>query len=192
MAWVKSAYAGELAVISAWIAALTPWSMTLQPDAPLRSIVFVVRWPLLELQIRAASTVTIDGEPLAVGDAIAQVYPGTHLLGGAYLTHPIDAATFYGRETLELGSIAWAVGAVCVLVALALSIAMYRDEAGTREHLPYDEVRIMGVVLGAAAVGFGVATVLYFRASEALGYPIPIGVIVVGALATVLLRIERV
>jgi len=192
MPWVKSEYAGELAVLSAWIAALVPWSVTVHTGGPLGSWLFMIRFPLAELQVRAASTVTIDGQEVQVAELIDQVYPGVAVWGNAYLVDPISAATTYEVTVLQLGSVAWAVGTVFVVLAVLLSLAMYRDEAATARRLPADEVRVMGGLLLAATLAFVAATVLYLQGRDVVGVPIPVGVVVVGALAVALLRVDRV
>lgn len=193
MPWVKAEYAGELAVLSAWLAALVPWSLTADLSAPGGSYMFVLRWPLFELQIRVPLEVTANGEVIGNASALlAQQFPGAELFGGLFVTDPVSAAAFYDARPLVLGSVAWAAGAVVVLIAVALSVAMYRDEAGTRARLPADDVRTMGGLLALATLAFAVATLLYAAERAVVGLPIPIGVVVVGALAVGLLRTERV
>lgn len=43
MAWARSEYAGEMAVVSAWISALMPWSVTVPSPAD-AAFDFVVRY----------------------------------------------------------------------------------------------------------------------------------------------------
>lgn len=193
MAWVKAEYAGELAVVSAWIAALTPWSLTLQPNAPAGSWMFMARFPLFEVQIRLPTVFREGGEVIgSAAPALAESYPGFGLLWGAFVTNPVSATLFYEEQSLVLGSAAWAAGALVVLLAVALSLWLYRDEATVQERLAVDEVRAMGVLLAVSAVCFAVATVGYFQARALVGIPLPIGVVVVGALAVTLWRVERV
>lgn len=190
MTWVKAEYAGELAVVSAWIAALVPWSLSLQPNGPFGSIFFAVRWPLFELQVRIPATIEGDQQPVA--DALADVYPGSALGGGFYVTEPLSGLSHYGSDALINGNLAWLVGAAVVLVAVGLSLALYWDEAGTAARLRVDHVRLMAQLLGVATVAFAVASALYWIGPDYIGVPIPVGVLVVGALAVVLARVERV
>lgn len=189
MAWVKSEYAAEVSVLSAWLAALVPWSVSFYAG-PVGSRLFSFRFPLAELQVRAA--LRINGETALAEEALAQVYPGTHLLGGIWAITPVSAITGFGQVVLSAGGIAWALGALVVLVAVALSLAMVRDEEATAARLPRDNVRIMGGLLAIATVCFGTASVLYFLGRSVVGIPIPVGVLVVGTLAVSLLRVERV
>jgi len=192
MPWVKSEYAPELAVLSAWVAALVPWSVTVHTNAPLGSVLFAIRFPLAEIQVRAASTVTVDGQAVRVTDVLDQVYPGVGVWGDAYLADPISAAATYERVALQVGSAAWALGAVLIALAVVLGVAMYRDEAATARRLPYDEVRVMGGLLAGASLAFAAASGLYYLGRDVVGVPVPIGVLLVGALAVALLRIDRV
>lgn len=192
MPWVKSEYAAELAVLSAWIAALAPWSVTVHTQGPLGSLLFAIRFPLAELQVRVASTVTVDGQAVQVTDLLDQIYPGVGVWGDAYLADPISAAITYERTALQVGSVAWALGAVLIGLAVLLSLAMYRDEAATARWLPADQVRVMGGLLAAGTVAFAAASVLYYLGRDVVGVPIPVGVVLVGALAVSLLRVDRV
>lgn len=203
MAWVKSEYASEVAVLSAWLAALVPWSVTYQPAAqPIGGTIYMIRFPFFEVQVRALSILVND----TLRDAshlLAEFYPGTNLFEGVYVTTPPTAAAFYtdlpvtegtvaAGSAPHVGSLAWTVGAAVLLVALALSLALYVDEAGTADRLPVDAVRAMGGLLAVATVALAVATVFYYQGRAVTGIPVPIGVVVVGALAGVLLRVERV
>lgn len=190
MAWVKAEYAGELAVVAAWIAALVPWSISLQPGAPFRSIFFAVRWPLFELQVRIPAAV--DGDTAPVAEALTDVYPGFNLFGSFYATEPLSGISHYGSTALTNGNLAWIVGAAIVLVAVVLSVALYRDEAGTAARLPVDHVRLMALLLGLSTGAFAVASAFYWVGPDFIGVPIPVGVLVVGAMAVVLARVERV
>jgi hypothetical protein len=192
MAWVKAEYAGELAVVAAWVAALTPWSLTLQPNGPLGSILFWVRWPLGELQVRLASTVTIDGTEVSVSAVLAEAYPGSQVFGPFFVADPVAATAFDGFPAVTYGGWGWVIGALAVVVALGLSVALYRDEAGTTARLPVDPIRGMAGLLGLATLGFGAATVGLWFGPPRVGVPIPIGVVVVGALSVALARVERV
>lgn len=192
MPWVKAEYAGELAVVAAWLAALVPWSVSLQPDGPFGSVLFMVRWPLAELQVRVPANLTANGQPLDVEGALGQVYPGTNVFGSFYVTEPVSAATFYESSPLVPGGWAWLVGAAVVLVALGLSVALYLDEAGTARRLPADHVRVMAALLGLATAAFAVASGFYYLGRDVVGVPVPVGVAVVGALAVALARVERV
>jgi len=195
--WVKSEYAGELAVISAWVSMLVPWNIAFQTKAPFQSTVVFLRFALFELQFRFASQITINdtqGETgmLDVPRALAETYPGTQVVGDAFVTTPPTSALFYDLASLQQAGIAWTVAALAFLAALALSIALYTREEAVRDALDVSEVRLMGALLVVGALGTGVATVLYYLQRGVVGTPIPVGVLLVGALGVVLLQTERV
>lgn len=219
MPWVRSEYAGEVAVVSAWIAALVPWTVTVQTALPpLGARVYFARFGLFGLQIRPRQTIRVrTSEALVEGQAgggavnrtvpidhvIDLFVPGSKLLGNVYATTPPTATAFYANlpatpETTAAGSslflagLAWTVGAVVLLGALALSVALYRDEAGVTERLPVDPVTAIGGLLGITCLAFAAATVLFYLGRSVTGIPIPIGVVIIGALAVALLRAERV
>jgi hypothetical protein len=192
MAWVKAEYAGELAVVAAWVATLTPWSLTLQPNGPLGSILFLVRWPLGELQVRLASSITFGDTEVTASPALAELYPGTHLGGPFFVADPVSATAFYDVPAVTYGGWGWVIGTIAVVVALGLSVALYRDEAGTTARLPVDPVRGMAGLLGVATTGFAAATVGLWFGPPRVGVPLPVGVVVVGALAIALFRVDRV
>lgn len=192
MAWVKAEFAGELAVVAAWVAALTPWSFTLQPGGPLGSILFMARWPFGELQVRLASSVTVDGVDVAVSSVLAEAYPGTRVFGPFFVADPVSATAHYDVPVLAYGGWGWLLGGLAILVAVGLSVALYRDEAGTNARLPVDPVRGMAGLLGLATIGFAASTLGLWFGPPRVGVPVPIGVVVVGGLSIALARVHRV
>ena len=142
--WVRSEYASELAVLSAWLAALVPWNVAYHARAPVDSTIFFVRFALVELQLRAASEIVVDGEPLDVDAALAAQYPGTGLVGDFFLTTPPTSALFYGPGGLGTAGWVWSLAAACFLGALVLSLALYLREDEVRTRLPVSEVRPSG------------------------------------------------
>lgn len=178
MAWVKSEYAGELAVVSAWIAALLPWYASYGPDA-LREIaaeegsgaVLFVRWPFFQVRY-------VFGVPFADGTVSSTVF---------------DATEIYG----ELGGVeaayqAWYVGAAVLALAVLLSVAMYADYERVEDALPAPSVRVMGGLLGLGGLCLTAATVLFARRADFEGIPVPVGLVVVLVLAGLLLRVDLV
>lgn len=190
MAWVDSEYASELSVVAAWLAALVPWSVSVYSRGPLGSRIFAFRFPLVELQVRAATR--IEGDPAAASEILAQLVPGTPVYGSIFALDPLSATFAFEEQSLVLGGAAWLLGALVVLTVFALSLALYRDEAAVAARLQWDEVRVVGVLLMICSLCFAAASGFYFLGRSAVGIPIPIGVIVVGALAVVLLQVERV
>lgn len=196
--WVKSEYASELAVLSAWVAMVLPWNVVYFPNAAGGSTVVFLRFALVEIQVRAATIITVvnnrtgDVQRVAADGLLAQQFPGTELAADVFLTTPPTAALFYEAPRLQQASIAWTVAAASFLLAFVLSLALYTREEAVRERLPVDPVRLMGALLAAGAVGTALATGLYYLARDLAGMPIPVGVVIIGVLAVVLLRAERV
>lgn len=195
--WVRSKYASELAVICAWITVFIPWNITYHSrDWPIDidSSIFLLRFPFVELQFRDGVEITeINGT--AVGLDVTQfqerAYAGTEVSNQIFLTTPLQSGGFYDG-LLAYASWLWLVASVAIAAAFAFSIVLYAREAWVTSRLPVTPVRLMGAMLGVGALGTGGATVLYFLEREAIGVPIPIGVVIIGLLAAVLLQTEEV
>jgi hypothetical protein len=179
MVWVRSEYAGELAVLSAWLSALIPWNVTYSPNLGAVSALFV-RFPLF--QVRYVWGIQVDQNV-----ALSAPVPGWLLPGG--LERYSALATQEGLSILRAYQV-WALGAAVFAIALALSIAYYTREQQVEE-LSVDPVRLMGGLLGLSGAVFAVATyLLYTRGLP--GIPIPVGVFFLFAFAGLLLTAERV
>lgn len=169
MAWVRSEYAGELAVISAWLAALLPWNITYATILEDEVTVLLVRFPFV--QLRYLLGIDLPGE------------------GPVRIDHPIGARGIVDGSGLLVYDL-WIVGAAFVLVAVGLSIVMYLREERTAKLLPYSPVRVMGGLLGLATVCLSASTAAIVRHGEFGGVPIPIGLVVLGALSWILLTVD--
>lgn len=189
MAWVKAEYAGELSVVATWLSMLLPWSVAWHTKGPLDSNLAFIRFSVFELQLRFPSQITFEGVPLDVARAIAITYSGVEIFGNFYATLPPAAALEYDGP-LAWGNAVWTIAAVVLLIAFAVSLLMYRREEWTVDRLPYPYPRIAGILLGTATALLTIATVLIWFASAKVGTPIPIGILVMGALAFVLLRAD--
>ncbi len=165
MVWVQQEHAGALAVVSAWLAALLPWNVTYSSAGG--PWVLFVRFPLFEFQYTSGLGAAVDG---------------------AALRSVLGAVQLRTGDGLEVATQIWALGALVVLAALGLSVVYYTNEArleASRIH----PVRLMGGLLGLATVLFGIATGFVWTGGFG-GIPIPVGVVVLGLLASVLLRAE--
>ncbi len=191
MSLVDPEYAEEFAVVSAWLAALVPWSLSYHDSGPLQSVLIAIRLPVAEVQLRGASNVTINGDPKDVEALMAQVYPGAKVGGDLFVTTPPTSALFYDKLALVWGSLFWTLGGLLVVGAVALSFGLYLREDAVTERIPVDPVRAMGWLLGGATVALVGATVLFFLARGLVGVPVPVGVVVTGILAGVLLGFDR-
>lgn len=165
MVWVRSEYAGELAVLSAWLSALLPWSFTVtsQGDVAL----YVIRFPFFAFRF----VYGIDLGAAAVPFLPVWVAPG-----------------FPSSAAVSRAYWVWLAGAVFVALAVALSLALYLDQERV-EAGAVDPVRAMGVLLGFAAV-----LLTYSFASlwnNYFGLTLPVGALFLWVFAGVLLRVER-
>ena len=166
MVWVRSEYAGELAVLSAWVCALIPWNVTYSPSVAGGSVLFV-RFPFF--QVRYAY--------------------GLSLARAVRVSDPFSAAAFQSGQSIQLAYQAWALGALVLAAAVALSLAYYAREDAVEAGV-VDPVRAMGVLLVAAGVVLAVAT--YLLAVRGFpGVPVPVGVLFLFLFGGVLLAVER-
>lgn len=177
MVWVKSEYAGELAVVSAWISALLPWYVGVTPDhAEFPGTVAFVRFPWAQVRY-------------IFGFELAEAVRPDHPLGARELT---DRTTGAYLESIHLAYDLWIVGALLLALAVLLSVAMYADVQRVEELSPIHPVRLMGGLLGTAGLVFAAATVLFFQRSVFGEYPIPVGLLVLLVLAGILLQVDLV
>jgi uncharacterized protein (TIGR04206 family) len=164
--WVRSEYAGELAVLSAWLCALLPWSLTYFSGGG-------VRWIRVHFAV-----------------AYFQFAPGSGLAG--LLDTAVvatDAARFANDESAAFGYELWLFGLAVLALAVALSLAYYRLDERLEELSPVDPVRVMGGLLVAAAVPLAAAT--YLAHTGLVGFTVPVGVVFMFVLGGLLLVVER-
>ena len=166
MVWVRAEYAGPLAVVSTWLAALVPWNITYSTGIAGGAVLFV-RFPFF--QVRYAFGVTA-ARRVAVTD-------------------PLSATALQAGQTIQAAYQAWAVGAAVLAVAVVVAAAYYRYEE-TVESGPVDPVRLLGALLALSGVVLAVAT--YLLATRGFpGIPLPIGVIFLLLFGGVLLTVDR-
>jgi hypothetical protein len=165
MVWVRSEYAGELAVVLAWLSALLPWNITYSTLSGVGSVLFV-RFPFF--QVRYAF-----GIPLADGVAV---------------TTPLSALAYQEGQTIATAYLAWTVGAAVVGAAVVLSLLLYRYEE--RVEATVDAVRLMGALLALAGVVLTAATWLLWTRGFP-GLPIPVGVVLLYLFGGTLLVARR-
>jgi hypothetical protein len=196
MAWIKEQYAEEVAVLATWIVTVLPWSVatvSYAGDAPVESLLVFFRFPLFELQARFPGQIMANGEVIQTipSEFLTAQYGGVGLLGNVYLGVPV----------LRLGEVAglvavaqvlWSVAALVTLALFVLSVAMYRRESVVRAWLPRDYVTVTRVGFAVLAVTLAGATAALAMTDAPYGTPVPIGVVLLGALAVVLWRAEHV
>lgn len=167
--WVKSEYAGEVAVLSTWLCALLPWSVSVFQET-----------------FGSAGTVNavwlrfLPGRFLYVFGAIER--------SGSPWNWVWEVPGFVASRGETIAGYVWVAGTVVFLLALALSIAYYLDEARV-ESWRLDPVRTLGGLLVASGVLLLVASGLLV--SEQAGTTVPVGTVVQLGLGVSLLRAER-
>ncbi|MFB6221057.1 MAG: hypothetical protein ABEH90_06425, partial [Halolamina sp.] len=150
MVWVRSEYAGELAVLTTWFTALVPWNVHYVPLSDAASVLFV-RFPLLQVRY-------VFGLKLLRGTQIGLPVPSPLVDNTGFV---VSAMAFQDSPQLTTAYEIWAVGALVYLLALGVSIAYYRDEERV-EAWRFDPVGLLGALLLLAAGAFGVATVFSY------------------------------
>ena len=164
--WVRSEYAGELAVLLTWLSALIPWNVSYAAN-PSGAAVLFVRFPLAQVRY-------VFGLPIARGVVVSD---------------PLSALAFQRGNPIAAAYRVWAIGAAVFAVALVVSAVYYRREAWA-ESWPVDPVRILGGLLGATGLVFAGATyLLLLRGFSPL--PIPLGVVFLFLFGGLLLTVDR-
>lgn len=166
MAWVRSEYAGELAVLSVWVNVLIPWSVSIASLE--QGVTFtVVRFQFFLLQFISGTDLGAAERPFLLVTA-ARTFPDSAVVTRAYTVWLAGAAVF----------------AVLVALSLVYYVAEDRIEAG-----PVDPVRVAGVGLLLTAVLLSYSTWLLWDAFP--GTSIPIGVLFLYVLGGLLVLVER-
>jgi uncharacterized protein (TIGR04206 family) len=167
--WVKSEYAGEVAVLSTWLCALLPWSVS----------------------VFQASA----GQGPSVTAVWLRFLPGRflYLLGALQRGEgPWDWAWevpgFVASRGETLAAFAWLAGAIVFLLPLALSLVYYLDEERV-ESWDMDPVRFLGTLLVISGSLLVVASSLLFL--DQAGTTVPVGTLIQLGLGVALLRVER-
>ena len=166
MVWVRSEYAGEFAVLSAWVSALIPWSVSFASQGGIS--LAVVRFPLLAVQFVLGANLGAAERPLLPVWS-AHAFPASEAVARAYLV--------------------WLGGAGVFALALLLSVVYYAAEEDIEARLPVDPVRLMGALLLSTAVVLSTATVMLW--GSYLGGSVPVGVPFLFAFGVLLLVVER-
>ncbi len=169
MALVRTKYAGELAVLSTWLCAFLPWSVTvgvLEAGGGSISVIWLRFLPLRFLYILGGS---LPGE--------SPVIPVWSVPGFVQTSGETTAAWL------------WIGGLVVFLVPLGLSVVYYLDEE-RMESLPVDPVRLQGGLLLLVGGVFAAASAPLVM--DLPGTTIPLGTLFFLGFGVLLLRVERV
>jgi len=165
MALVRSEYAGELAVVAAWISALIPASVRFFRPSALPFDLLVVRYTYFQLQF------LLDAPPNFETDTFLWIHEAHDASAGVSATLTVSA-----------------VAALALTLALALSVAYYLAEERV-EDLPVDPVRAMGVLLGVCGLASAAATALTLENEP--GITVPLAPVFMFVFAASLLRVDR-
>ena len=164
--WVRSEYAGELAVLSAWLCALLPWSVSYATPGDVR--VFRIHFLYV----------------------LFQFVPGVDLGQGPVPFVPVvDGAAFANDDAVAFAYRLWLLAALVFALVLAWSVAYYVADERLEARSPLDPVRVMGALLVLTAVPLSVATYYLLVALPAL--TVPVGVVFMYLFGGLLLVVDR-
>jgi uncharacterized protein (TIGR04206 family) len=165
MAWVKSEYAGEFAVLATWLVGLAPWSISL-------------------FEIEGVTVIGFRFLPFRFQFIFGATLPGERPFLWAW-----QVAGFQGSDPLSLaGTLGFAALAV-FLLPLGLSLYYYAAEDRVEATLPADPVRVFGGLLGLVGVLTLAASGLFIASFP--GITVPVGALVALAFAYLLLTVDR-
>ena len=166
MAWVNSEYAGELAVLSTWLVAVAPWSVSVFGNGPMTGVAF----RFLPFQTLYLYGISVPNELRFLWTwQVSELQQGTNA---------------------ALASSLWTAALALFTVAFAASVYYYNREAEFEERLPFDPVRLFGGLLGLVGLCTLAGTVLLNLDGGFPGTTIPVGALVAPALAAALLTAD--
>jgi uncharacterized protein (TIGR04206 family) len=164
--WVRSEYAGELAVLSTWLCALLPWAVSYRTLGEFR---------LYRLHFHYAFLQFVPGADLGQAlDPFVAVYDGPGF--------PADPTTTAGYQW-------WLVGAAAFTLVLAWSVVYYVYDERLETRSPVDPVRVTGGLLVAVALALTAST--YYVSSGFSGTTVPVGLVFIYLFGGLLLVVER-
>lgn len=163
--WVRSEYAGELAVLSVWANALIPWSLSIA-SADGASLV-VVRFQLFLLQYLFGVSFGAQEQPFQT------------------VVVAVDFETGAVSQAYEI----WLVAAAVFAVAFLVSVVYYAADEWLVAASPVDPVRLLGALLVVTGAVETVAVVQLWNAFP--GTLVPVGVFFCYLLGGLLLVAER-
>jgi len=165
MAWVKSEYAGELAVLSTWLVGLAPWAVSVFGQSGL-TVVALRFLPIRLLYILGAELP--NEQPFLPAWAVADFQQSAELTVAGHL----------GFAAL-----------VVYAVPFVLSLYYYFEEERITAALPVDPVRLFAGLLGLVGVLTAASTALFVRYFP--GTTLPVGSALALILAYVLFSADR-
>ena len=167
--WVKSEYAGPLAVVSTWLCALLPWSVTLfQEELEPGGEVFAV-W----IRFLPGRLLYLFGVGFGNESPFRWVW---------------EVPGFVASRGETVAGYVWIVGTAVFAVAFAVSLLYYLRESWV-ESWPVDPVGLLGGLLVLTGLVLTVAVVVLWRFQA--GIVVPVGVFFHLGLGGVLLQVDR-
>ncbi|WP_459192485.1 DUF7549 family protein [Halosimplex sp. J119] len=169
--WVRSEYAGELAVVATWLTALLPWSVSVLRESPrgLDATFTVVNIRFVFFQFHYVFGLSLGEQSLGELVQFVPEIPG-----------------FVPDNQVLEGQI-WLAAAAFFALVLALSVIYYAREDAFAEQIPVDPVRLFGGCFAILAVVFTAATAMFFQHQPTA----PVGALFMWVFAAMLLRVER-
>ncbi len=166
--WVKSEYAGALAVFSTWVCGLLPWSVT-----------FFSR----EVGGASVTAVWLRFLPGRFLYVFGLGFPAESPYRWVW-----DVPGFVATRGETLAGYVWIAGVAVFCLAFVVSLLYYAVEERV-ESWRFDPVRLLGGLLVGTGAVFLVAVVLLWRFQG--GLTLPVGVLFLLGLGGVLLRVQR-
>lgn len=169
--WVRSEYAGELAVLATWLTALIPWSVSVLNETlqGTDTEFTVVNIRFMFFQFHYLFGISFENQ--SVDDLIQFVW---------------QVPAFVPTNQVPEAWV-WVAGAALFALLLVLSFVYYSRDAELEARLPVDPVRLFGGVFLVLAIAFSAATVMFFEHQRT----VPIGTLFMWVFAAILLRVER-
>jgi uncharacterized protein (TIGR04206 family) len=164
MTWVRSEYAGALAVLSTWVVSVLPWSVSVLSPGEFTQVVLRFQWFVFRFLFGVQS----DAEQR--------------------FQTVVGAVSFPDNPAVRQANLVWIVAAAVMTALLAFSVAYYLQEERVEE-LPVDPVRLTGGALLLAGVLHGVAFGLLWTGRP--GLTVPVGLAFELLFAGVLLTVDR-
>jgi hypothetical protein len=167
--WVTSEHAGALAVVSTWVCALLPWSVTLFREELEPGVGVVAVW----IRFLPGRLLYIFG--VGVGDESPYRWVW-------------EVPGFVATRGETLAGYLWLAGAAVFGVVFLVSLLYYARETWV-ESWPVDPVRFLGSLLVVSGLLLSGAVAVLWRFQA--GIVVPVGVLFQLGLGGVLLQVDR-
>lgn len=167
--WVKSEYAGALAVVSTWLCALLPWSVTLFREELDPGLEVVGVW----LRFLPGRFLYLFGVGFSQQSPYRWVW---------------EVPEFVATRGETVASYVWLVGTAVFAIAVLVSLLYYARESWV-ERWPVDPVRLLGGLLVLTGMVLATAVVILWRFQG--GIVVPVGVLFQLVFGVLLLQVER-